>query len=757
MRTLYLLRGAPASGKSTWIRENHLEPHTISSDEIRLMIQSPVYTKEGKLTITQKNDSKVWSLLFEMLEDRMKRGEFCIIDATHYKTELIRRYKDLISKYRYRAFIVDFTKVDLETLLERNSKRDVYKFVPEEAIRKMYSVFQSEDIAKQVPNYTKILTKEEAINKLKEEPLFDFNNYEKVVVIPDLHGSYDPLKTYFENNPFNENYFYCFLGDYIDRNSQNKEVLEFLFTIMDKKNVLLLEGNHERWLRKYCSKEEKISLTKGDIELLSKFLTKQEIYEIKDKNKYSSEFEHNTIPQIESIDKSQLRRLCERLGQFAYFKYGNKVYCLTHGGISNKPSIFMATSEMIFGVGKYEENEDVYKAWNLNTPDNYIQIHGHRNVYNIPAKYDEKNYNLNSEVEYGKDLRIAEITKEGINIVYVPNTIFNKKEIKQDIVYVQTKDELYKSLNESSFVTKKILNNDIISYNFSRNAFDKGIWNKLTVKARGLFINSKTQNVTCRSYSKFFNIDEQPETEIRNLKASLSFPLIGYKKENGFLGLVSWDKDNNELFIASKSTNEGDFANLVKEQFNNLNQYDKIVNWLKNNNYTLVFEVIDPINDPHIIKYKESKLVLLDIIENRLDKCEKIKYKELQQFSIDWNIECKKEDLKFENWEEFFRFYNSIKDDKSIHHEGWVFEDQNQFMFKYKTAFYKYWKYMRSIKDAIVKGRNIKQVFSSQDEVEIINFMKSIDIEKLNKMSIIEVRDKFLEQKYDGTWLPQGE
>ena len=38
----------------------------------------------------------------------------------------------------------------------------------------------------------------------------------------------------------------------------NKEVLEFLFSIMNNKNVLLLEGNHEKWLRKYCAKEEKI-------------------------------------------------------------------------------------------------------------------------------------------------------------------------------------------------------------------------------------------------------------------------------------------------------------------------------------------------------------------------------------------------------------------------------------------------------------------------------------------------------------------
>ena len=32
MRTLLLLRGIQASGKSTWIKENNLEPYTLSAE-----------------------------------------------------------------------------------------------------------------------------------------------------------------------------------------------------------------------------------------------------------------------------------------------------------------------------------------------------------------------------------------------------------------------------------------------------------------------------------------------------------------------------------------------------------------------------------------------------------------------------------------------------------------------------------------------------------------------------------------------------
>ena len=54
MRTLLLLRGIQASGKSTWIKENNLEPYTLSADNIRLNIANPVLTEDGSYEISQK-------------------------------------------------------------------------------------------------------------------------------------------------------------------------------------------------------------------------------------------------------------------------------------------------------------------------------------------------------------------------------------------------------------------------------------------------------------------------------------------------------------------------------------------------------------------------------------------------------------------------------------------------------------------------------------------------------------------------------
>ena len=66
MRVLLLFRGCPASGKSTYIKEHGLEKYTLSPDDLRLKIQSPVLGADGKETISQKNDKEVWKILFNL-------------------------------------------------------------------------------------------------------------------------------------------------------------------------------------------------------------------------------------------------------------------------------------------------------------------------------------------------------------------------------------------------------------------------------------------------------------------------------------------------------------------------------------------------------------------------------------------------------------------------------------------------------------------------------------------------------------------
>ena len=84
MRTLLLFRGAPGCGKSTFIDAHGLRPYTLSADDIRQTLRSPMQTADGSVQICQDNEKEVWELLYRMLETRMQKGEFTVIDATNF-------------------------------------------------------------------------------------------------------------------------------------------------------------------------------------------------------------------------------------------------------------------------------------------------------------------------------------------------------------------------------------------------------------------------------------------------------------------------------------------------------------------------------------------------------------------------------------------------------------------------------------------------------------------------------------------------
>ena len=107
----------------------------------------------------------------------------------------------------------------------------------------------------------------------------------------------------------------------------------------------------------------------------------------------------------------------------------------------------------------------------------------------------------------------------------MPNPVFDKDcfkiQEKVDKLETKTNNELLKELNESKLVQKKILKDGIISYNFKRDVFYRRDWNDLTCKARGLFVDAKTEKVIARSYPKFFNWGELDFVKSENLKKNL--------------------------------------------------------------------------------------------------------------------------------------------------------------------------------------------------------------------------------------------
>lgn len=163
--------------------------------------------------------------LFQLLEERMKRGDFTIIDATHSQASAINRYKELCQKYRYRCAIVDFSKVPLDVLLRQNLQHPVHKHVPEHQIMNIYERYQQLS----VPGWVQVVQPEDFDDFIQFKPL-DFSKWKKIRHIGDIHGCYDALMEYLQDG-LKEDELYIFLGDFLDRGSQNAEVMKFILEI----------------------------------------------------------------------------------------------------------------------------------------------------------------------------------------------------------------------------------------------------------------------------------------------------------------------------------------------------------------------------------------------------------------------------------------------------------------------------------------------------------------------------------------------
>lgn len=679
MRVILLFRGAPGSGKSTFIDENELRPFALSADEFRMNCQSPQQTVDGDVEIGFANEKLVWNMLFNVLEIRMQKGEFTVIDATNSKAEEMNRYKKLADEYRYRIYLLDLTSLPIDECKRRNASREPVKRVPEEVIDKMYARFATQKI----PSGIKVIQPRDVFNptvrdleKIWYRPI-DLSGYRKIVHIGDVHGCNTVLQEYLKNG-IEDDVFYIFVGDYLDRGIENADVIRFLMNIKDKKNVVLLTGNHDLHINNYAH----------------------------DKKATSREFEVVTKPQLAGFDKKDLRQLCRKFVQCAWYMFHEKEVFVCHGGIATMPDnlTFMATDQMIKGVGIYDDYKKVAKTWMKTTGKNQYQVFGHRNTKGSPVELKGRVFNLEGNVEYGGYLRAVELDHNGFHSVEVRNTVFKprKEQNEQKAILLTDVAKLVIDLRNSKYVQEKSFGN-ISSFNFTKTAFVKNIWDNLTTHARGLFIDTSKMKVCARSYDKFHYVGQGDCPDFADLKDKLEFPVYAYVKENGFLGLLSYDEYADDFRFCSKSMVGGNFADLFRQIFfstvTDQNRVE-ILRYLKENNVTFVFEVIDSDNDPHIIDYPKSSIVLLDIVRNQL-KFEALPYPEMCEVASDFGLDHKKLAYTITNWTDFCDWYDEVQADGYLYDgnpiEGFVVTDSSGFMFKLKTAYYLYWKRLRPV------------------------------------------------------------
>lgn len=83
-----------------------LEAYTLSTDDLRKKLGSLEQTFDS-IKITQDVERETFKLLDSLLDIRMSRGEFTIVDATHIDRKSCSRYRSLQKSIITSCFIIN--------------------------------------------------------------------------------------------------------------------------------------------------------------------------------------------------------------------------------------------------------------------------------------------------------------------------------------------------------------------------------------------------------------------------------------------------------------------------------------------------------------------------------------------------------------------------------------------------------------------------------------------------------------------------
>ena len=120
MAKIIITRGLPASGKSTWASKQVREAENngvvrVNKDLLRTMLHADRHGKGTEAQVLKARDAIISTFL--------RSGVDVIVDDTNFAEHHIEKLGKLAERHGAEVVIEDFTHVDIETCIERDSKR----------------------------------------------------------------------------------------------------------------------------------------------------------------------------------------------------------------------------------------------------------------------------------------------------------------------------------------------------------------------------------------------------------------------------------------------------------------------------------------------------------------------------------------------------------------------------------------------------------------------------------------------------------
>ena len=211
---ILMLKGLPASGKSTYAKELVTKDHNwvrVNKDNLRAMMNNGEFSRklEEQIVITER----------ELAENALKLGKNVVIDDTNFNLTHERYFMQL-AKYYKAEFEIKFFDTPLEECIKRDNKRP--NGVGETVIRRMYNQY------------------------LKSKPaVYEHDRSLPTAIMCDIDGTLAHMK---DRSPYD--------WGRVDTDEVDPTIKNLLDVLKDKYFIILVSGRDEvcrekteKWLR----------------------------------------------------------------------------------------------------------------------------------------------------------------------------------------------------------------------------------------------------------------------------------------------------------------------------------------------------------------------------------------------------------------------------------------------------------------------------------------------------------------------------
>lgn len=203
---------------------------------------------------------------------------------------------------------------------------------------------------------------------------------------------------------------------------------------------------------------------------------------------------------------------------------------------------------------------------------------------------------------------------------------------------------------------------DLSIVNYTVRAELSRTWDDVTRKCRGLIYHNKTGEIVSRSYDKFFNLGQMPETQLEALPNET--PVIT-TKQDGFLGISYWW--DGKIAVASRGSFTSEFAVWATDWLRN-SISDAAVDACLDSRYSFVFEILYPYKRIVVDNSEKYGLVLLTAFDMETPLLSEVPYNHVLRMGLTYGWPV----TESHNEATIKSCIASTKVVKGSEYEGWV-------------------------------------------------------------------------------------